>query len=715
MPSSSVCWGIEVGSFAVKAIKLEMGSDGPRVAEYAIIPHARTLSEPDVDQDDAKRMALNRLVNEYDLSGATIAISVPGHSAFARFAKLPPVEQKKVPQIVKFEAVQQIPFPLEEVEWDFQTFQDPESPDVEVGIFAVTKERIASDLALLAEVGISPDVVTLSPVAAYNAMAWDLEFTEQTPGTVLLDIGTTATDLIVADSGRVWVRTFPIGGHEFTQALVEAFKLSYPKAEKLKREAETSKHARHVFQALRPVFNDLAQDIQRSIGYYQSLHRDADLTRLIGTGSTFELPGIRKFLKQQLGLNVYRLEKFKRLPLEGPQAAEFEAVTPQLVTVTGLALQGLGQATLNANVIPVKVVRDAMWRRKTKWFVTAAGLGLAAAGSLFIGPFLSQTQLDSIVPDESIDRAISLGGRLTSEANDAGVTEPLENNFQAANIISVFDDREVFGWLAADTSAMVQSGQQHGFELVSMTSDYRYYPDGQAAPAANRGGDDFGGGRGMRDDPEDGGLRSARGGRRGENTGRGRSQTEEPERFEERGGGGDAPAGQPEPRVAVELVISTTAAREALDEAITASVLQWLAQNAQRAPAPYVLRLNPDGQPWTMVASGQEGEGQQASQLRQRFDPPTRTPSGRPSRGQAAEQEFEERLAQERREGNVIGGARGSGGGDGGRSREAMEGQLEAIAPIERPEREGDRSTFRVQFEAVLKQDGQSASNGGDA
>jgi len=38
----------------------------------------------------------------------------------ARFVKLPPVEAKKFAEIVKFEAKQQIPFPLDEVVWDFQ-------------------------------------------------------------------------------------------------------------------------------------------------------------------------------------------------------------------------------------------------------------------------------------------------------------------------------------------------------------------------------------------------------------------------------------------------------------------------------------------------------------------------------------------------------------------------------------------------------------------
>ncbi len=258
------------------------------------------------------RVSLGTLASQYDLTKASIAVSVPGHSSFARFAKLPPVEPKKVPDIVKFEAVQQIPFPLEQVEWDYQTFVSPDSPDVEVGIFAITRERIMERLGMFAEIGVVPDHVTLSPIAAYNALAYDLQFTEKTPGTVILDVGTTATDLVVAEAGRVWVRTFPIGGHQFTEGTVSQFKLGYPKAEKLKLRAHDSKHARHIFQAMRPVFTDLAQDVQRSIGYYQSLHRDANLVRLIGVGSTFQLPGLRKYLKQQLSMEVYRIEEFKR-------------------------------------------------------------------------------------------------------------------------------------------------------------------------------------------------------------------------------------------------------------------------------------------------------------------------------------------------------------------------------------------------------------------
>src|SRR5687767_9506348 len=223
MATPKAAWGIEIGACAIKALRLERNGDEVAVSDFAVIPHKKVLTTPDLDQDEMVRLGLGQFISQKNLEGEHLVMSVPGHSAFARFAKLPPVEPKKVPDIVKFEAVQQIPFPIEQVEWDYQTFKAPDSPDVEVGIFAITRDRIMERLALYQDVGIVPDYVTLSPVAAYNAMAFDLAFTEKTPGTIVLDIGTTSTDLIIAEAGRVWIRTFPIGGHHFTEALVNAF------------------------------------------------------------------------------------------------------------------------------------------------------------------------------------------------------------------------------------------------------------------------------------------------------------------------------------------------------------------------------------------------------------------------------------------------------------------------------------------------------------
>lgn len=475
MPASNVCWGIELGAGAIKALKLQRDGDDLKVLDFAIIPHKKVLSTPDLDQTEATRVAIGQLVSQYDLSGAAIAISVPGHSAFARFAKLPPVEPKKIPDIVKFEAVQQIPFPIEEVEWDYQTFASEDSPDVEVGIFAITRDRIMERLAMWNDVGVTPDFVTIGPIAAYNSVAFDQRFDDKTPGTVILDVGTTSTDLIVCEPGRLWIRTFPIGGHQFTQALVDAFKLSYTKAEALKQQAEQSKHARHVFQALRPVFGDLAQDVQRSIGYYHSSHRDANLTRLIGLGSTFKLPGLRKYLGQQLQMEIVPLEQFNRLSVDGPAAGEFQAATLNLGTAYGLCLQGLGfDFGIMANLMPVPVVREAVWKKKTKWFAIAAGLSLAAGGLSFIRPIQSRPVVDRPTPTD-VNEVRQKIGQLKAEWTE--VSGKFAPDFKATTAADLIKRREIHANLLNDLGLILanadsKKGEKAGFTFEDFTTEY---------------------------------------------------------------------------------------------------------------------------------------------------------------------------------------------------------------------------------------------------
>lgn len=463
MAGSSACWGIEIGASSITAMKLEpRGEDGVRVLEYAVVQHPKPLSTPGVDANDVLRVSLGALTSQHDFSKGKIAVSVPGHAGFARFAKLPPVEPKKVPDIVKFEAMQQIPFPLEQVEWDYQTFVTPDSPEIEVGIFAITKERVAERLSMLADFGIAPSSVVLSPIAVYNALAYDLQFGPTTPGTIIVDVGTTSTDLVIATPGRMWVRTFPLGGHQFTEALVNQFQLSYPKAEKLKREAEDSKHARQVFQAMRPVFTDLAQDIQRSIGYYQSINRDASLTRLIGVGSTFALPGLRKYLKQQLSMDVYRIEEFRRASMDGgasdPRTAALNEASLSLCTAYGLALHGLGLNAVGGNLMPVSILRQAMWREKVPWFGMAAGIAAVAGGVMFIGPLRDYMDVNSPsnAPSPQISSAVSRAQMLRSQAGEAGVTSSGEPDMRAANMVALQDRRGIYAMIHADVAQMLE-------------------------------------------------------------------------------------------------------------------------------------------------------------------------------------------------------------------------------------------------------------------
>ncbi len=381
MGKNNDCWGIEVGANAIKAVRLQRRKDGLVLADFDVIPFKKPLTTPDLNVNEAIQVNLDQFLSKHTTNRSTVMVSVPGHMAFARFAKLPPVDPKRIPDIVRFEAVQQIPFPIEQVEWDYQVFQEPDSPDVEVGIFAITKDRVTNFLENYNAVGLGVDGITLSPLAVYNALAYDMQLTEESAGVVFMDIGTSSTDVIIVEGGRLWLRTLPVGGNNFTDALVRAFKLSLPKAEKLKRDASTSKYARQIFQAMRPVFSDLVQEMQRSLGFYQSLKRDAKLTKIVGVGSTFRLPGMSKFLKQQLQMDVVRLDSLQNIQMEGRIETDFAEHTMNMATAYGLALQGLELERVSANVLSKDILRNRFWRAKQPWMGAAALLMVAASGA----------------------------------------------------------------------------------------------------------------------------------------------------------------------------------------------------------------------------------------------------------------------------------------------------------------------------------------------
>ncbi|HUU82265.1 MAG TPA: type IV pilus assembly protein PilM [Phycisphaerae bacterium] len=384
MAGGQAVWGIDVGKCALKAVRMRAAGDKVELLGSDYIPHAKILSQPDANRDELVAAALEKFLSRNDITNDRVVVSVPGQHTLARFSKLPPVDEKKIPEIVRYEADQQIPFDIDEVIWDYQTFQEEDSPEIEVGIFAMKRELIREYLMHFDNAGIEPIVVQASPLALYTATAWD-GLLDKEATTILLDIGAENTDLVVATSYSLWTRTIPLGGNNFTEALVKSFKLSFSKAENLKQSAASSKYARQIFQAMRPIFADLVQELQRSLGFYTSTHRDARLAKCLALGNAFKLPGLQKYLQQNLSLTVERPEAFKRI--ETSPASTSPPFSEQLLSfgvAYGLALQGLGLGKITSSLLPPEIARQTVWRKKRPFFAAAAACLLLAAGAIWV-------------------------------------------------------------------------------------------------------------------------------------------------------------------------------------------------------------------------------------------------------------------------------------------------------------------------------------------
>jgi hypothetical protein len=294
--------------------------------------------------------------------------------------------------------------------------------------------------------------MTLGPIAVYNAMMFDRDLDKGgKPVIAFLDIGTRASDLVVIEDGRCWTRTFPIGGHHFTEAIAAAFGVPYSKADRLKAEAATHKYAKQLMHAMRPVFDDLLQEVQRSMGHYQSLHPDKPVAQVIGLGSTFRIPGLRKFLSDQLQVEIRRLEEFEKIKVEGSAAGDFAANAMNLSTAIGLALQGLGFSEISINLSPVGNLREQVWGKKAKWFIAAAILMCLGSAALFYRP---GGEVGKDVPG-IVTRVKNKGQESIKKFEE--VKQSADDGQRANNMLFLLEDRKVWPWIVSDVNAAIDS------------------------------------------------------------------------------------------------------------------------------------------------------------------------------------------------------------------------------------------------------------------
>lgn len=398
MAVGKAVWGIDIGQSALKALKCRMHEDGFwMVAEaFDYIEYPNPLNQAGSGAEGLIKDAIREFLSRNDIRNDTVSISVPGQAGLARFFKAPPVEAKRIADIVRYEAKQQIPFPLEDVIWDYQPMpgaheEEGISLETEIGIFAMKRDQIFRSLQPYLDTGIDVDVVQLTPISIYNFVANDqltinplkeeYDPANQPPSYVIVSMGTETTDLVITNGFRVWQRSLPIGGNHFTKQLTKDLKLTFAKAEHLKRHASEAENAKLVFQAMRPVFNDLVTEIQRSIGFFQTLDRKAKISRIVPVGNGMKLPGLVPYLGKNLGYEVVEFEGYQKLTgTEVTSAPVFRENMLSFATCYGLCLQGLNKSALRTNLLPQEILVDRLVRQKKPWAVAAvAALLLACA------------------------------------------------------------------------------------------------------------------------------------------------------------------------------------------------------------------------------------------------------------------------------------------------------------------------------------------------
>jgi type IV pilus assembly protein PilM len=384
MTKQIVCF--DIGSDTLKMALFGAEGDALQLEDFAVVNLGVPPDTPVDERNSTIAQTIRYTLDERKLRPKAVHLSLSGQSVFVRFVKLPAVDESKIAQIVRYEAQQQVPFPIEEVEWDHQIIGDVSGEEIDIVLVAIKTEVVSGLVEAIRKRHIEVETVDVSALALYNAMIYNEGPFEAS--TALIDLGARTTNLIIAEGINLWSRSIPIGGENFTQAIAKELEISNNEAAKLKRlvtvaeegpPAGTDDNVRRASEAATKVLNRLLAEIRRSVGYYRTQSQGTAVQRILLSGGGSFVKKMGDFLAQKLRVEAATLSPLAKVSVAPSVNAEaLKAQGALLGDVVGLGLRAAGRGIMKTNLLPKAIVYQRELSKKKVFIIGAAACLIAS-------------------------------------------------------------------------------------------------------------------------------------------------------------------------------------------------------------------------------------------------------------------------------------------------------------------------------------------------
>ncbi len=331
--STKAVIGLDVGSYAVKAVALQSNRDRITLQGYA---QAR------IDNQDLSEV-IKRVIGQLGLKSKRVVTAVSGRSVIVRQVDTPKLQDAELKQHITYEADKYIPFGTEEVIIDCQPMPaKPGSTDdtQQVMLVAVRKGFVQEHLSSLRAAGLMPEVIDVDVFAlanAYELLGPPMPPESERKATAIIDIGATKTNIAIMLADRLlFTREIYLAGNEISDAIART--LNYQPDEVDAMKLAPGEALESIVDAAMPAFEDLANEIRLSFDYVEGQF-DTEVSSVVLSGGTSQLPNVGNILGNILSRPVFVFDPLAGLDLV-PSRYDIhglDANSPGLTVALGLA------------------------------------------------------------------------------------------------------------------------------------------------------------------------------------------------------------------------------------------------------------------------------------------------------------------------------------------------------------------------------------------
>jgi type IV pilus assembly protein PilM len=342
--------GIDISSSAVKVLELSKNGEHFRVERYAVEPLPQNaVVEHAITEVDQVGQAVERAIKRSATRCKNAAVSVPGAHVITKTIKMSTNlnDQDRQAQI-EMEADHYIPYPLDEVNLDYQVLGQSENNPEEVDVLmaACRKEFVDDYVAVIQRPGLTPTIVDIETYAMENAYSL---ISQHMPGggmektVAILDIGATTTNINVIHNNRsVYTRDHTFGGRQLTEEIQRRYGLSYEEAGLAKKQGGLPDN--YQTDVLRPFMEATCQEIMRALQFFYSSSPFNSVDQLLLAGGCAQIAGIDELVAARIGVPTMVANPFASMSLASrinPQLLANDA--PSLMICCGLALRSFDE------------------------------------------------------------------------------------------------------------------------------------------------------------------------------------------------------------------------------------------------------------------------------------------------------------------------------------------------------------------------------------
>ena len=337
--------GVDISSTAVKLLQLSRSGNRYRVEHYAVEPlPPNAVVEKNIVEVEAVGEAIKRAVARSGARARHAAAAVAGSAVITKVIPMPgDLDEDDMESQVELEAVNYIPYPIEEVNLDFEVLgQMPGNAEmVQVLLAASRTENVDARVAALELGGLSARVMDVEAFAIENAFSLLADgLSAPRDGIVaMVDTGATMTTLNILRNGRsLYSREQVFGGKQLTDEVMRRYGLSYEEAGLAKRQGGLPES--YDIEVLEPFKEAMVQQVSRLLQFFYAGSEFNRVDQIVLAGGCASIPGIAAMVEEQLGVPTVIANPLAQMTL-GPrvQAHALAQDAPALMIACGLALR----------------------------------------------------------------------------------------------------------------------------------------------------------------------------------------------------------------------------------------------------------------------------------------------------------------------------------------------------------------------------------------